>query len=519
MFQHRLIDSNKPDIISFDRPFSSFDFVDMNFQDDFSIRRLFSLARAQGAKTLMVEPIAAAGIITEENDDIKQLFTDYVMTGLTRISFWSSVFTAKNADSRTEEQCLGYAILKRDRVPSKQKNGWHVFEAVFRKYPDRHNCVPNPMTYTVSLGKKLVKLNGLLYSQQNGLNKVCAQVALRSLLSRTPGGDVSYRQINDIARKSASSPGWLPADGLSTPQIRACLQGFGIKFRDFDYAMHDSTDRKAFPYQKFVYSGIESGAGALLGFRLSGPGVINGQYHIIPFYGHTFNKDTWAPEADKYYFRVGDKLRYIPSENWTSSFLGHDDNFGPNFCVPRLYITPKQVEYVVELLRPGARYGGSQAEAMSLQFLDSVLGEIGTTRNVWLKRLVHYASRDVKHVVLRALATDRDTYLNHLSNIQDWNGNSESRSLINFLRTVTPKNIWVVEASLPELFPANESKLGDIVLNSGGSLKGDRTDRSNFLFVRLPGDYWFDLSSKPSQKQFVRLPSKIKSHVPVLCFS
>ena len=188
---------------------------------------------------------------------------------------------------------------------------------------------------------------------------------------------------------------------------------------------------------KYIYSGIESGAGALLGFSFAGPAIPeeDGDCHIIPFYGHTFNKDTWVPDADKYYFRVGEELRYVPSENWTSSFLGHDDNLGPNLCVPRLYIPPVQVDYVVELLYPGVKFGGSQAEGVSLQFLYSVLdwinsadSNIDPSGNVWLRRLA--LSVNNQQIVLRAVATNKDVYVKHLSDEKDWNGNKEDEAKI-----------------------------------------------------------------------------------------
>ena len=351
MDEHRLIDSNKITAIPFDPPFSSFEHVDRNYGDrNLAIRRLFSLARSHNAHTLMTEEIEPAGIISDENDEIKYYVADHEMKGLKRISFWQSRFTVPDASVCCGENCVGYAILKHDKAPSKDYDRWHVFEAVFEKYRDPHNCVPSPMEYAVALGRERISMEGLLYAQQNGLNKACAQVALRSLISRINGSDVSYRQINDLAQQE-SKQGFNPANGLSTQRIRAVLRGFGIKFRDFDYTQYSTREnnlyRKRYPYHKYVYAGVESGAGALLGFHFTGPAIQDPQRHIIPFYGHTFNKDTWAPEADIAYFQVGRKLRYIPSENWTSSFLGHDDNFGPNFCVPRLYIQPKEVDYVV----------------------------------------------------------------------------------------------------------------------------------------------------------------------------
>lgn len=196
----------------------------------------------------------------------------------------------------------------------------------------------------------------MLYCQQNELNKACAQVALRSLLSRIlPEGDIAYRQINQIA--NAVNPGFNPAKGLSVPQIREVFRVLGIGFNDIDYSAHDEDIRKTLPYQKYAYAGLESGGGALVGFRLAGRELRAEAKHIIPIYGHTFNKDTWAPDADVAYFRIGEGVGYVPSESWTSSFLGHDDNFGPNFCIPRLYIGNDKVDYVVEIFKLGILYG------------------------------------------------------------------------------------------------------------------------------------------------------------------
>jgi len=374
------------------------------------------------------------------------------------------------------------------------------------------------MEYAVALGRERISVEGLLYAQQNGLNKACAQVALRSLISRINGSDVSYRQINNLARQE-STQSFNPGKGLTLLQIRAVLAGFGILFRDLDYNLYSDKERKDYPYQKYVYSGIESGTGALLGFHFTGPAIQDPQRHIIPFYGHTFNKDTWAPEAETSYFRVGEKLGYVSSLNWTSSFLGHDDNFGPNFCVPRLYIQPKEVDYVVELLKPGIKFGGAQAEAMALQFLYSVLNQIidqiDLSENVWLKRLVHYAHPDIQRIVLRAIAIDRDAYIQHLSNEKDWSQHSEHRQVINVLSKLLPKALWIVEVSIPQLFPANERKLGDIVLNGGIELSASQKKRSHFLFVRLPGLYLFDISEK-SRQQFLTVPSNLTSHLPVM---
>jgi len=514
MDEHRLVASKQINSVSFDQPFSSFDYIDDNhLSGNLAIARLFSLARSEKTRTLIVEKIDAAGIIADENREIKSYFNDYRMADLKRISFWGNDSQGTNAAVSKTAHCIGYAILKHDVVPSKGYTQWHIFEAVFKKYPHPHNCVPSPMKYDVTFGKTKFQMSGLLYAQQNGLNKACAQVALRSLISRIKMKDISYRKINDLAR---NVPGLTlnPAAGLNPLQIQAVLKGLNIKYRDFDYMQGTRSDRKRIPYQKYVYSGIESGTGALVGFRLYGE---RGR-HIIPFYGHTFNKDTWAPDADITYFRVGRRLGYIPSQNWTSSFLGHDDNFGPNFCVPRLYIPASQVEYVVELLAPGIEFGGAQAEAMALKFLYSVLNWFSNhdeylRRNRWLGRLASNAAD--QRIVLRAIAIDKRLYIKHLSNEKDWMQNAEKRSTVKILDKLLPRNLYVVEISIPQLFPANERKLGDIVLDGTIRIDTSSKNSSNFVFVRLPGSYLFSLSNNAEQS-FLHVPSDIVSHFPLI---
>lgn len=237
MDEHRLVNPDTVTIVPFGAPFSSFEHVESNYDDtNPAIRRLFSLARSHDAQTLVTEEIEPAGIISDEIDEIKHYVADYEIKGLKRVSFWKSRFTDQDASIGCTEDCIGYAILKRDTAHSRNYDKWHVFESVFMKYPHKHNCVPNPMEYTVALRGERYSMKGLLYAQQNELNKACAQVALRSVISRIMQSDVSYRQINDIARQQSTGD-FNPAKGLSVQQIRAVLDGFGIRFRDFDYTL------------------------------------------------------------------------------------------------------------------------------------------------------------------------------------------------------------------------------------------------------------------------------------------
>ena len=86
------------------------------------------------------------------------------------------------------------------------------------------------------------------------------------------------------------------------------LDGLKIPYFDIYYPARPAHEkwRAKLPYQKVVYSGVESGSGALLAFTMAGLRTSD-VGHIVPVFGHTFNEDTWAPNAEGDYFRVGHK--------------------------------------------------------------------------------------------------------------------------------------------------------------------------------------------------------------------
>ena len=518
---HRRIDPNSVKIISTASPFSGFQFVEDYFDSSPAVHRCFSLARSADVQTLVVEEISEAGLVLDENQEIITYVPDHKMTGLKRLSFWMSEFKREHAlKSKTDSDLIGYAIIKKDCSLSRGYDTWHIFEAVFSKYPHKHNCVPRVPGNEIKVCGYEFEIKGVLYCQQNTLNKVCAHVALRSLLAgRLKAGDISYSKLNEIAR-SASGAHYDPANGLGPVQIRAILNALDIPFRDIDYVESEKSNpniREELPFQKYLYAGVESGAGALLGFKLTGPKAGDDK-HIIPFYGHTFNKDTWAPDADASYFHIGKAVGYIPSESWTSSFIGHDDNFGPNFCVPRSYVKPEQAEYVVEFIDDGLKFGGVQAEALSLTFLYSLYPYLNSYKNnPWITRLARDSSPSIQRVVLRALAVHRDEYINHLSSIQDWDGNFENPEIPALLTKLLPEKIWIIEISVPQLFPANERKLGEVVLNPFIPFNAKQPiNYSHFLFARVPELYFFVKEVVSGKPEFMSIPSQIVSHTKVL---
>ena len=520
MSSHRLVSASairKP--ISTARPFSNFDFVDEHYGGEPAIRRLFSQARSYGYRTLLIEDIPATGTLAEDDAELAGLFHDFQPDGLQRLSFWKSEFEAVGEiPDASPNSLLGFAILKRDVVPSRRVGRWYVFESVFIKYAHRHNCVPGGKSFRVRIADGEFAVSGVLYCQQNYLNKACAQVALRSLLAtRYPDEDLSYRQINEWAFEGSDSPE--PWNGLNVEQIRRVLRGRGLGFFDLDFErMREKGQGILTPYQKLLYSGIESGAGALLGFRWSGAGLKEEKRHIIPFFGHTFNQDSWVPHAEAAYFHIGERTKFLPSESWASSFIGHDDNFGSNFCVPRLYIPSDQVDYTAELFLDGCACSGTMAEAVAIDYLYSLYPlferpELKGQPRPWLHHLWNYVGE--QQVVLRSVCVTAEEYNHHWAEIKDWEGNEENRELCTHFRKILPDRLWMVEVSVPELFPANNRKVGEIVLDATEPPSSER-DLRPFVRARMPGAlFLLDNAVREGKRSLNCVPSQLLSHTPL----
>ena len=238
------------------------------------------------------------------------------------------------------------------------------------------------------------------------------------------------------------------------------------------------------PYSKLLYAGIENGLGGLVGFEFSGASA-QGERHIIPFYGHTFNQDTWVPRASLAYFHVGDNTRYISSEEWMSSFIGHDDNFGCNYCVPRKFLDPDQVKYVVALRPPDTAYSAVFAEAIAADRLYSMINALDNRNNYWIRQLIlHIHAQDV---VLRTLYLTCDQYVAHLRESIDWQGQSEKTQIPDKFAGNLPEHLWMIEISIPELFPANYRKLGEILLDARVSLTPYPSSETLWVMARFPG--------------------------------
>jgi hypothetical protein len=508
-----LADSTSREIWSLDRPFSNFEFVEDRFSGSAPIRKLFSASRCRHAHSIILEKVPAAGTLAEENEDLLAMAPDFAHETVYRISFWQEPLAEDGSSPLRSDNCLGYALLKEDAAPSRNLKGWRIYEAVFRIYPHEHNYANAVARFPVRVDGSQLEIPGCLYAQQNGVNKTCAQVAIRSIISTYFGtNDLSYRKINELA--AAGDPDFDPSAGLTNLEVARVLDGLAVNYLQLDYNHWEATYpdiRKELPYQKVLYSGIESRCGALMAFDLRGPNAPE-VGHIIPLFGHTFNEDSWAPIADVVYFRVGEAIRYIPSRSWMSSFLVHDDNFGANLCIPQGFLDPDSVSCIFELLPEGWIYSGVSAEVAAADYFYSILPNLPDDPEIpWLRRLHHYVA--TKRLILRHVPITKEDYLRELSEHMDWEERKESKDTINDLENdLTVDRFWMVEVSVPEVFPTNKRKLGEILLDATTGLS-NQVDGASFVLARVPGSFvFFDSLDANDEPKFTFSPSSLLSH-------
>ena len=446
-----------------ERDFSNFLFVDQHYGSNLVLRRIFSLARKHKYHSLLTEEIrdADCALLAAENTALAVRQSDFQRSEVHRISFFRSTTSQVPAQS----DFIGYVIFKRDFFTGQPQPRVHVFESVmppFRKAVD-NNFIHCQRDYEINTSLGKFSVTGVLYAQQNGLTTVCAHVGLRTVLACVlPEGDITYERMNALAgidhknRRVGSGVG-----GLEPAAMESILNGLNLPF---DKVVHEPSQQLNLPteYQRDLYGCIESGFPALVGFELDDPagGATGGPRHAIPVFGHTFNEDTWMPQAQRAYF--GGTQSYFPSENWLSTFIVHDDNFGPYFCLPRHFLKRDKFRLQYGLKSCPTTFNAMQAEAIGFAFCNAIVNNRPRTGNNWYDRFALFTRRG--WLVLRTILAKKDTYLKHLAEMRAWDGASLEADMLQKFRDYLPPMFWMVEASVPELFNSSRRKFGEVLL-------------------------------------------------------
>ena len=331
---------------------------------------------------------------------------------------------------------------------------------------------------------------------------------------------MSYREMNRIL--GIKPPKRNPGEGLELAEMIKLLQAAGARCFAADYrAKLKSTPP---PFQKYVYGSIESGYPSIISFQTTREVE---KYHGIPIFGHTFNSDTWVPSAEQSYFEIGPDTRYIPSESWVSMYIGHDDNWGPLYCVPRHYFQTQHpidlsappgvtqcVAHVISTVPKRVRVSPIRAEVIGIDYLLLLRPRVAKLRkNIWASRLNFYARR--KLLVVRPILITLEQYCSHLERIRDWKHNRIDPRMLEVLRSLGDQVLWMVELSVPELFSTNLRKIGEVLIRAQQDI-GTRTldERlSGFFLARLPGYFALLREIKKQKPRFSFLASGSDGHV------
>jgi len=491
--------------------FSNFRFVEQHYDSHLALRRLFSLARKLEFKSVLIDEISESecSLLEEENKALALRSPDYQKSEVHRISF----FKCSAGEAPEQADFLGYVVFKRDYYSSQKQPRAHVFESITvpHRQHGQNNFVHTGRQYKVNTSVGEFAVFGVLYAQQNDSTFVCAHVALRTVLASVlSAGDISYGELNSLAGiDHKSKTVGRGTGGLRAEEIEQILSSLKINFQK---VVNEPKRNDILPrdYQRDLYGFIESGFPALVGFELAPkPGSLDGDRHIIPVFGHTFNEDSWLPDAQRAYFGAG--LSYYPSENWLSTFVVHDDNFGPYFCLPRHFLKKDNFRIIFGLTGRPVALRAIEAEAIGLKFCDAIQRSMPSSGVEWYDRFSVYSAKG--WLVLRTLLMEKEKYLRHLEKMRTWGDKGLEPGLIQKIRARLPQTFWMVEASAPELFASSRRKLGEFLVQDKQS--SAVPDLSMLLGVRLPGIVYLQPGALGLEKE----TTQVDSHTPLFLFT
>ena len=507
-----------PEYIDIKRPKSLFDLVESRFEGLPSLHRILSQIRALQGETIVIEKVGASDDLREENEDIAKRGLDLTESASWRMGFFKQQIDSTGTLAELRQDCfLGYAVIKHDRSSSSSYNKTRIFESVVKQSCRENNYIRKGKPWGCLIAGNPLSINGYLYAQQNKITNVCAHVALRTTAaSFHKDGDISYREINNILGIDHTTK--TVEDGLNTSQMEEVLKSVGANCSVINY----QNLNMPVSFRKWVYSSVESGFPAIVCFAASSV------RHAIPIFGHTFNEDTWVPSADISYFRVGARTSYIPSESWVSMFVGHDDNFGSNFCIPQHYmdapptcteltvnklcpVQKDRVEYVIATFPKEVKTNAVEAEVIGADYLFTILQQLPSFNDIWIKRLKIYAK--INRLVLRPILIEGAEYVKHMNDVCNWDGKKFPRNMGNmFFRDRLKEKFWMIELSIPELFSANKRKVGEVIIRAEESI-GTVRNFNSFFFSRLPSCFAFYDGGGTANPKYAFIRNGVKGHI------
>jgi hypothetical protein len=183
--------------------------------------------------------------------------------------------------------------------------------------PLLNNYVSVGGEFTRSVGVDHYRCSGVFYAQQNGHSSRCAHACL-------------VMAINTLSQPMALTGSGInsllalpnPENGLTIGQVIDVIKSSGR-----DALVINCADLPPGAFVSALAAIVRSGHAALVVFTTQGD-----EEHVVLVFGHTRNSDQWHPLAIPAY-SGHISAHFIPSSQWVSHFLIHDDNFGPYYTL------------------------------------------------------------------------------------------------------------------------------------------------------------------------------------------
>jgi len=379
----------------------------------------------------------------------------------------------------------------------------HVFEAVLRipPIPDYYHHVHRNFSGVRVCGREF-EIEGVYFTQQDGMTTVCAHSALTIAVNNAPlipDKFITPEEMNkSLGFDHASAEtrfGWYPFDdyddaqrelasgyaGIDKKKTVKILEGFGLSCLSRDYRAWRNCD-----FENLAYPVVESGFPVLMSFGTDS-GLSN---HVICLLGHTYNSDSWLSQARQGYQYTIKGLARHQAWLWIPHFLCSDDNLGAYYCMersalkkPLLYdIAPDlRVNDVIAILPSPITRDPGDAEEDATYWLHGLLDRLGEPPDEagykWMRRLFAAVASPPDPPVTRTLLAQKDRYRAHLLE----HAPAGSDTVIDEVVKDLPEVFWITEFSLVDLYSANRAKLGEVLQRPDGKCMEDC-----FIVGRLP---------------------------------
>lgn len=478
------------------------------------LHRLCTLARKQGAKSVILESAAKLPRVAHEITDLDVMHyggggaAEAVAISLFACELDEGDDLAAVADT----DFLGQAIVINYRPPgSADFTISYVFEAILPP-PSMsraaggtfllNNYLAPHQTFACEVKGRSFTVEGVYYCQQNSQTHVCAHACLRMAMRSSGPQDITAKEINALLSVTP------PCQGLQLGQIVQVIENRGFEA--------DVTDVQHEPYLSLLASIIESGDQALLIFTTGHNSVgtdaapdadeaagdspaesapceacdaselpmeaPQAQEHVVLVFGHTRHSDEWHPQAIPEYAGPG-SAKYLPASAWIDHFLIHDDNLGPYYTLSSHaleYDPDVRAHWIIAIRKQTPNLTATGAEAIAAVMLTNMLPQLATSSS---GRWFDYITQNTWRYVLRTILMTREDYIAHLQGAQGHDGTKAKPEELAGLAGL-PERIWMVEFSLPSLFTGNRAKLGEVLLTADPVEPEEMDDV--FLGLRTP---------------------------------